>query len=93
MKILSNECPQSSLLETSCKLPYIYPVEPDIKGWLSHYGYANISFRIFPTFNVMFSPISCTKTMPNLAYLSEDNTLTIQKDLDQHWDLLKLPFR
>jgi hypothetical protein len=69
-------CPKSSILENSCKIPWIFPIEPDVKMWISHYG-----------------PISCTKKMPNLAHLSEENVLTIQKDLDASWSLHGMPFK
>lgn len=39
MLLNEQQCPKSNLLETSCKIPWIEPIEDDIKGWLSHFGY------------------------------------------------------
>ncbi|KAI6187556.1 hypothetical protein M3Y98_00257100 [Aphelenchoides besseyi] len=62
----------SSLLENDCRIPYLKIRDSEIDEAAA---------------GLPFGPISCTKQTRNLAYLTEDHNLLIQRDLDTKWDV------
>ncbi|KAI6214520.1 hypothetical protein M3Y94_00278100 [Aphelenchoides besseyi] len=67
----------SSLLENDCRIPYLQIRDPEIDKAAA---------------GMPFGPVSCTKQTSNLAYLTEDHILFIQRDLDSKWNLGGSPF-